>query len=172
MVAPLTQPMLNRGYHLLFFTARTYAQILTPRRVPVLIVKRERHIEWGDCDPARIVFNPRYFEWFDACTAGLFSAIGLSKPSLFETHGLAGIPLVESRAQFLKPCSFGDTVVIETQVTEFGRSSFKVAHQLFNVGALAVEAFETRVWCGRDPSNPNALKAQPIPADIIARLSA
>ena len=30
---------------------------------------RHRTIEWGDCDPAGIVFNPRYFEWFDAATA-------------------------------------------------------------------------------------------------------
>ena len=25
-------------------------------------------IEWGDADPARIVFYPRYFAWFDAGT--------------------------------------------------------------------------------------------------------
>ncbi len=25
-------------------------------------------VEWGDCDPAGIVFYPRYFEWFDRCT--------------------------------------------------------------------------------------------------------
>ena len=23
-------------------------------------------VQWGDCDPAGIVFYPRYFEWFDA----------------------------------------------------------------------------------------------------------
>jgi acyl-CoA thioesterase FadM len=33
-----------------------------------------RYIEWGACDPARFVFNPRFIEWFDACTAGLFEA--------------------------------------------------------------------------------------------------
>jgi 4-hydroxybenzoyl-CoA thioesterase len=26
-------------------------------------------IQWGDCDPAGIIFNPRYFEIFDASTA-------------------------------------------------------------------------------------------------------
>ena len=29
-------------------------------------------IEWGDCDPAGIIFYPRYFEFFDAWTAALF----------------------------------------------------------------------------------------------------
>ena len=40
---------------------------------------RQRTIEWGDCDPAGIVFNPRYFEWFDAATAALFArALGMN----------------------------------------------------------------------------------------------
>ena len=33
---------------------------------------RTIRIQWGDCDPAGIVFYPRYFEWFDACTILLF----------------------------------------------------------------------------------------------------
>jgi 4-hydroxybenzoyl-CoA thioesterase len=135
-------------------------------------VRREKYIEWGDCDPARIVFNPRFFEWFDAAMAGIFNAAGLNQLHLMETYGLAGMPIVESRAQFLKACRFGDTVIIESKITEFGRSSFKVNHQLFNKGVLSVEAFETRVWCGKDPNDPENLKAQPIPADVIARLSA
>jgi len=146
-------------------------QFIQHRRDIVLKVKREKYIEWGDCDPARIVFNPRYFDWFDACTAGIFTAAGFSKPFLIATHGLFGWPIVESRAQFLKPCRFGDTIVIESTIAEFGRSSFKVAHQVINADVLAVEAFETRVWCGRDPTNPEYLKAQPIPAEVIARLS-
>jgi hypothetical protein len=37
---------------------------------------------------------------------------------------------------------------------------------------LAVEGVETRVWAGPDPSDPKRMKAQPLPADVIARLSA
>src|ERR1017187_5514616 len=33
---------------------------------------RKVRIEWGDCDPAGIVFYPRYFEIFDASTSALF----------------------------------------------------------------------------------------------------
>jgi 4-hydroxybenzoyl-CoA thioesterase len=138
----------------------------------VLTVKRDKYVEWGDCDPARIVFNPRFFEWFDACTAGIFAGGGFTKPTLIAHYGFLGWPIVESRAKFLKPCRFGDTVTIESTIEDFGRSSFKVSHRLFNGGELAVEAHETRVWCGQDPANPEHLKAQPIPADIIARLSA
>jgi len=41
----------------------------------MIVARRERRVEWGDCDPARIVFNPRFFEWFDAQTALIFETI-------------------------------------------------------------------------------------------------
>ena len=125
-------------------------------------------IEWGDCDPAGIVFYPRYFAWFDAATAGLFAAAGLPKPQMIERYNLVGIPLVDTRARFIVPSKFGDEVRIESTITEFRRSSFAVRHQLFRGATLAVEGFETRVWTIRDPENPDRLKSQTIPAEVIA----
>ncbi len=50
----------------------------------MLVNRRTIRIEWGDCDPAGIVFYPRYFEWFDACSTGLFEAAGfLGSPQEF-----------------------------------------------------------------------------------------
>ena len=136
------------------------------------ISRRERDVEWGDCDPAGIVFNPRFFEWFDAATAGIFASAGIPKADLLTRFNCAGIPLVETRARFLAPSKFGDQVVIESGIAEFGRSSFKVEHRLINKGALCVEGFETRVWTGRDPADASRLKSQPIPAEVIALFQA
>ena len=135
---------------------------------------RHRTIEWGDCDPAGIVFNPRFFEWFDAATAALFvRALGITKAEMLRRYHCAGIPLVDTRATFLAPCSFGEEVRIDSTVTEFRRSSFAVNHRLFRAdGALAVEALETRVWVGHAPDRPGGIKAQPIPAEIVARFAA
>ena len=136
----------------------------------MLVAIRHRYIEWGDCDPAGIVFNPRFFEWFDGATAGLFDHAGYNKVALREKFAFVGFPIVESRAKFLKPSKFGDTVRIETMATEIGRSSFGIRHQLFNDEALAVEAFETRVWTGKHPDDPARLKSAPIPDEVIAAL--
>ncbi|MDE2578638.1 MAG: acyl-CoA thioesterase [Hyphomicrobiales bacterium] len=136
----------------------------------MFLSRRQRYIEWGDCDPAKIVFNPRYFEWFDACTAGLFDAIGWNKARLYSETDFAGFPLVESRSRFLRPSRFGETVTIETQTTDLRRSSFDIRHQLFNAGELAVEAFETRVWTTRHPEDANRLKSAPIPEAILQAL--
>ena len=135
----------------------------------MLTTKKDIQIEWGDCDPAGIVFYPRYFAWFDACTAGHFANAGLPKFQMLKTYDIVGFPMVDTRAKFILPSKFGDVVTIETCITEFRRSSFDVEHRLFKEGALAIEAYETRVWVGRHPDDPERIKSQPIPEEVIAR---
>ena len=48
----------------------------------MLVNKRTIHVEWGDCDPLGIVYFPRYFEFFDACTNALFERVGLPKQEM------------------------------------------------------------------------------------------
>jgi 4-hydroxybenzoyl-CoA thioesterase len=134
----------------------------------MLTAKREILIEWGDCDPAGIVFYPRYFAWFDACTAGLFAHAGLPKPEMLKRYGIVGIPMVDTRGKFHIPSKFGDRVTVETRIAGFRRSSFDVEHRLMKGEALAVEGFETRVWVGRHPDDPERIKAQPIPEEVMA----
>lgn len=138
-----------------------------------MLVNRKRLlIEWGDCDPAGIVFYPRYVEWFDACTTALFLAAGMPIQQLFKSHGVVGFPLVDVKARFLVPSTFGDELFAESTVLEFRRSSFLVRHQYFKDRVLAVEGLETRVWASPDPNDPKRMKSQPLPPDVIARLSA
>jgi 4-hydroxybenzoyl-CoA thioesterase len=132
---------------------------------------RTVRIEWGDCDPAGIVFYPRYIAMFDHSTTLLIErTLGMSKHQLYETYEFDGYPVVENRARFLLPTRFGDDVVIETSLAAVRRSSFDLTHRLSRDGALAVEGFETRVWVVRDPSRPGRFKAQPIPPYVAVRL--
>ena len=135
-----------------------------------LVSRRQLTVEWSHCDPAGIVFNSRFFEYFDWGTWTLFeAALGVRPPDLAGTFGILGLPLVDAGARFIAPARFGDVVELTSQVSEFRRSSFDVDHKLMVRGELAVEGRETRVWAGRDPANPAQIKAQPIPADVIAR---
>jgi 4-hydroxybenzoyl-CoA thioesterase len=127
-------------------------------------------VEWGQCDPAGIVFNSRFFEMFDISTWMLFeAALGVTAHQLAETFGIIGIPLVDARANFLIPAKFGDLIEIASRVTEFRRSSFDVEHRLTVGGELAVDGGETRVWATRDKTNPDKIHAVAIPNDVIAR---
>ena len=132
---------------------------------------RQVRIEWGDCDPAGIIFYPRYFEIFDASVAALFErALGLTKLQQLKRFDFAGYPLAKTRARFLRPTRFGDDVTVETSVS-FGRASFAVEHRLSLNGALCVECAETRVWVVRDPAT-GAIKSQPVPDEVRAKFGA
>lgn len=111
-----------------------------------------RRIEWGDCDPAGIVFNPRYFAFFDDATTMLIEA--------------AGWPIVATRAEFHAPCATGDRVTITSRFADLRRSSFDVAHRLERDGASCVEGFETHLWVRRDADG--RLAATPIPDPVRA----
>lgn len=131
---------------------------------------RRIRIEWGDCDPAGIVFYPRYFAFFDACTMSLFEAAGLPKQQLFANYDFAGFPMVETSSKFFVPSRFGDEVAVESRITAWGRSSFKVHHRLLrDDGVLGVEGFETRVWTARDPADPTRLISARTPDEIVSR---
>ena len=139
------------------------------REMQMLTNVRTVRVQWGDCDPAGIVFYPRYFEWFDACTILLFErATGLKKIEMLEKHGGAGLALLEARAVFKRASHYGEDLEIETQVTEFRRSSFFVQHTVATGGSLALEGFETRLWTVRDPADKSRLKSAPLPAAILA----
>jgi len=134
---------------------------------------RTTRIEWCDCDPAGIIYYPRYFQIFDTCTTVLIErAIGMNKIDFLKVYNFMGYPVLETRARFHKPTRYGDEVAIETKLVEYGRSSFKIEHRLSKGEMLAAEGFETRVWSARDPDDPERIKAQPIPEAVLARFTA
>ena len=139
----------------------------------MLTYTRNARIEWGDCDPAGIVFYPRFFALFDSCTTALFSQqLGMSKYDFSNKYNFA-YPMVDTRARFLKPARYGDDVLIETWIAEFRRSSFDVHHRLLKAdGELAVECFDTRVWVEVDPGNPERIRSKAIPQEVIAKFAA
>ena len=137
----------------------------------MLTNKKTIHIEWGHCDPLGIVYYPRYFEFFDACTNALFELAGLPKPQMLKKYAIAGIPMVETRARFLLPSSFGETVLVETHIAEWGTSSFSVEHKVFKGEQLAVEGFEKRVWTVHATDSSRRIQSQPIPREVIERFS-
>jgi 4-hydroxybenzoyl-CoA thioesterase len=99
--------------------------------VASFIYRRKLTIEWGQCDPAGIVFNSRFFEIFDASTWQMFeAALGVKPHELANAFGIIGIPLVDAGANFLRPIKFGDIVDMTSRVSEFRRSSFDVEHRL------------------------------------------
>ena len=74
------------------------------------------------CDPAGIVFFPRYFEMMNDCVEAFFDQ-GLNCP--FEQfHQTAGIPTATITTTFTSPGHHGDMLDLRLNVTRVGRASF------------------------------------------------
>jgi len=131
--------------------------------------RRTMRIEWGDCDPAGIVYYPRYVEMLDCCTNAMFEAAGYPKPAFVRKFDLVGYPMVELNVRYMIPSTYGDDIDVVSTIANFGTSSFVISHKVYKGDALAIEATEKRVLVGKHPDKPGALKSRPIPQEIIDR---
>lgn len=133
-----------------------------------LVSRKELTVEWGDCDPAEITFYPNYFRWFDMGAHQLFRMAGFDWKEMAARYGVTGAPLLHAEASFRRPTRYGDTIVVESRVTEVAAKVFKVAHTVFQDGEPAVEGMETRGWIVRDETG--RLRTAPIPDAVRALL--
>lgn len=97
---------------------------------------------FSDCDPARLVFYPRFFEWFDRATWTLFRKAGLEGENLGEVI----FPLVDIKASFAAPVRWGERFEVASTILEWRRSSFRVLHEGRVGEAVRCVSEETRVW--------------------------
>lgn len=125
---------------------------------------------WGDCDAAAVVFYPRYYAWFDACTHSMLSHVGLEHADMQKRYDVIGTPLVAAKAAFRAPATYGDMLSAVSTVSEVRRKTFVVSHVLKRGETLICEGEETRVWARRHPEHVGQMQAAPLPADVLKLL--
>ncbi len=84
-------------------------------------------VRFRDCDPAGMVFYPRYAEMIHAAVEDWFAEeIGVS---FVELHGprQASVPVVTFSMEFCAPSRLGDELSISVAVQEVGTSSLQLA---------------------------------------------
>jgi 4-hydroxybenzoyl-CoA thioesterase len=85
--------------------------------------ERTKLIRFAHCDPAGIVFYPRYVELCNEVVEDWFAeALGVGFPELHEDRRL-GLPAVRLEIDFLAPSRYGDLVTFRLSVAEVGRTS-------------------------------------------------
>ena len=129
-------------------------------------------IQFGDCDPAGIVFFPNYSRWLDASSLSFFMQCGVPPwRELVKTTGIVGTPLLEHQIKFHKTATYGETIVISTHVEEWRAKVFVQVHRVTRDGELLCEGRDTRAFVRRDPDNPDRIRAVAVPEDIKALCS-
>lgn len=91
-----------------------------------MIFTVELPIRFAHCDPAGIVFYPRYFEMMngvveDWCAQGL----GCSFHEMHINRGI-GLPTVHLETDFIKPTELGESLLAELVVTKLGKTSVEL----------------------------------------------
>lgn len=130
----------------------------------------ERVVEWGDCDPAGIIWYPNYYRWMDSAFQELAGACGFSQRSLREDHGMVGTPLVDTGCRFESPAAHGDRLDVTVRVEKVGRSSLTLAYRFALDGRMTAEGFETRVFAR--PASDGGIVAAEIPGAAREALTA
>jgi 4-hydroxybenzoyl-CoA thioesterase len=126
----------------------------------------QQKVRFQHCDPAGIVFYPRYFEMVTATVEEWF-AQRLGVP--FETlHGPLGaaVPTASLRIDFHAPSRLGDVLEFRLRPTRIGRSSVGLSIEGSCGGEQRLSLESTLVFTKRETSKPDSW-----PEDLRARIA-
>jgi 4-hydroxybenzoyl-CoA thioesterase len=128
-------------------------------------------VEFGDCDPAGIVWFPNFFRWIDAASRHFFSSVGVPPWHELERRiGVIGTPLVDTQARFVKSASYGDVLDVHTSVSEWRGKSFVQLHRVMRGDELILECREVRVFAVRkSEAEGGGIRAVAAPDEVRSR---
>lgn len=130
-------------------------------------------VGWGHCDPAGIVYFPRFFEMFHAAMESWFGgALGLPYQDVIVGRKI-GFPSVHTEADFRAPTRFGERIAIELRVARLGRSSIDLSYVVRGPGA-EIRAVGRTVCAVMelDPDSAEHHRGRALPDDIRAAIEA
>lgn len=125
----------------------------------------ESVVRFGHCDPAAIVFYPRYFEMISNLVEDWFSlGIGESLATLLNERGVV-TPTARFEVDFVRPSRFGERLTFELQVTGTGRSSCTLGIRAVCGDELRMQVRQVLVFFDQAAGRPVR-----IPDDILRRM--
>ena len=134
-----------------------------------------QRVEFGDCDPAGIVWYPNFFRWIDAASRHFFTQCGVPRwEETTRSIGVIGTPLVDTHSRFLKTASYGDTLHIAVRIIEWREKSFVQSYRITREATDAaqghseaiMECEEVRIFAAKRDDGKNSIRAVPIPPSI------
>lgn len=132
------------------------------------VFARDVTVRFGDCDPAGIVFYPRYFEMINNLVEDWCAqALGMSFREMHLERDL-GLPTVHVETSFVAPSELGEVLRAELRVLKIGGASITLQVR------LAGPAGEDRVRASLVLAlmNLKERRAVPIPESLRARIAA
>jgi 4-hydroxybenzoyl-CoA thioesterase len=130
------------------------------------VFRVEYPILFSHCDPAGIVYFPRFFDLLHTAMEDWFTYGLEERFADFIVKKKLGVPTVSTRTDFVGPARFGDTLTVEVRVVRLGRASIELAIDSFVEGRPCFRARHTVCTFTHE-----TYKAVPIPADLRAKMT-
>ncbi len=127
--------------------------------------RRQELVRFQHCDPAGIVFYPRYVEMINATVEDWFSDyVGMDFAKI---HGElnSAIPVASLEIEFKAPSRLGEILEFELTVGRVGESSIKLSVQGSTPGETRLKAHVTLVHISKEDYRP-----RPWPEEMRSRL--
>lgn len=103
-----------------------------------MVFEFHQKVLFKHCDPAGIVFYPRYFEMMNDCVEAFFDQ-ALAAP-FEDIHKTGGVPTAQIQTRFAAPSRHGDHLILRLNMTRVGGSS---AHYRLTAHCAEELRFET-----------------------------
>ncbi|MEM0909272.1 MAG: thioesterase family protein [Pseudomonadota bacterium] len=123
----------------------------------------ERLVEWGDCDPAGIVFYPNFYRFMDGHYHQFLFALSCDHGKLKTKFGLLGTPLRDSGCTFHAPAYADEEITLSSQLVHLGTSSLKLNYTIKCEDRLVAEGFELRVAVA---ASQNGIEKRAFPEEV------
>ena len=120
-------------------------------------------IEFNHCDPAGIVFYPRYFEMVNSVIENFFADVVGRSFAQMHNGASNGVPTVAIETSFQRPSRLGDKVLFSLAVEKIGGSSLLMRIEGRGPDGLRLTVRITVAWI-------NGMKAAPWPSEMRAAL--
>ena len=129
-----------------------------------MIFEKPQKVLFRHCDPAGIIFYPRYFEMVNDLVEAFFAeALDWPFEELLKTNG---VPTAEISLRFVAPSRHGDRLILTLEVTRLGRASMGLSlRAIADTGELRFEGASVLVHV--DATG----KPAPWPAPIRTRIN-
>jgi 4-hydroxybenzoyl-CoA thioesterase len=115
-----------------------------------LIWHRIVPVEFNHCDPAGIVFYPRYFEMTNSVIENFFGEVMHYPYAQMVMVERCGTPTVRIEADFRAPSRLGDRLDFSLEVRKVGRTSVNFRLEAHVEGELKLTADLVLVWVNAD----------------------
>ncbi len=125
-------------------------------------------MRFADCDPVGFVYYPRVLHYCHVCMEEFFAQrCGITYQRLLDDERI-GFATVKIEAEYFVPLLYGDTVEVDLEVTDLGRSSARFNYSIKRANDAVLCAQSSQIQVAMDIDKRKAI---PLPEKYRAVFS-